>query len=143
MLVVISCTLVAVVNYTMFPFRPLVIIGFPFLIPVLNTGYSITSQLVGELGIGPSAFLFNVGLVITGILMLPVFLGQYMIFKGSTIVKIGAVCVVIGSVGCTAIGLSPPVLFPEPYPRRPGFLHIFRHCNNSSERKDVSGYIFP
>jgi hypothetical membrane protein len=116
MLVVISCTLGAVAYYTIFPFRPLVIIGFPFLIPVLNTGYSITSQLVGELGIGPSAFLFNVGLIITGILMLPVFPGQYMIFKGSKIAMIGAVCGVIGSFGCSAIGLSPPVLSPNHIP---------------------------
>lgn len=110
MLFVIFSTLGAVVTYTTLPFRPLVIIGFPFLIPVLNTGYSITSQLVGELGVGPSASMFNAGLIITGILMLPVFPSHYMIFKGSKLAKIGAVCGVLGALGCTAIGLSPPVL---------------------------------
>ncbi len=75
MIVGIVCVLGAVVTYTGFPFRPLATRWLPFPIPVISTGYSMWYQFISELGVGPSAFMFNMGLILAGILALPIFPG--------------------------------------------------------------------
>jgi hypothetical membrane protein len=110
MAVDLVCVLGAVFTYTGSPFRMLWISYFPMVIP--NTGYSMTSQAISELGVGPSAFLFNTGLVIAGILTLPVFPGLLGLFRGSNIARIGTVFGVVGAVGSIGVGLCPMVVSP-------------------------------
>lgn len=100
----------AVFTYTSLPFRMLWSFYFPMLIP--NTGYSMMDQAISELGIGPSAFMFNTGLIIGGILSLPVFPGLLGLFRGSNIARIGAVFGVFGAVGSIGVGLCPMVVSP-------------------------------
>lgn len=110
MSVELICVLGAIFTYTSIPFRLLWISYFPLLIP--NTGYSITEQYISELGIGPSASLFNTGLVIGGILALPIFPGLLGLFRGSTIAKIGTVFGVISGLGSIGVGLCPMGISP-------------------------------
>jgi hypothetical membrane protein len=67
-------------------------------------------QYISELGIGSSAFLFNTGLIITGILAIPVFPGLLGLFRGSIIAKIGMTLGVVGSVALVGVGLCPMVV---------------------------------
>jgi hypothetical membrane protein len=110
MSVELICVLGAVFTYTSFPFRMLWFLYVPMVIP--NTGYSMTGQAISELGVGPSAFLFNTGLIIAGILTLPVFPGLLGLFRSSNIAKIGTVFGVAGAVGSIGVGLCPMIVSP-------------------------------
>lgn len=110
MVIGIFCVLGAVVTYTGFPFRPLATSWLLFPIPVINTGYSMWYQFISELGVGPSAFMFNVGLILTGILALPVFPGLLGLFRGSIIAKIGMVLGLTASIALIGVGLAPMVM---------------------------------
>ncbi|MGQ9721886.1 MAG: DUF998 domain-containing protein [Candidatus Jordarchaeum sp.] len=110
MIVGIIGVLGAVVTYTGFPFRALPVRWLPYPIPVINTGFSMWYQFVSELGIGPSAFLFNVGLILAGILALPVFPGILGLFRGSIIAKIGVVLGLTASLALVGVGLAPMVM---------------------------------
>ncbi|MFB0562087.1 MAG: hypothetical protein ACETWM_12860 [Candidatus Lokiarchaeia archaeon] len=122
MLVNIVCIVGAVVTYTGFPFRPLLINWLPQffdllllpirLTPVINTGYSGWYMFVSELGIGPSAFIFNVGLIISGILVLPLFPCLLWLLKQSIKAKIGIVMGMITYISLIGVGLAPTVLSP-------------------------------
>nr|MDO8081186.1 DUF998 domain-containing protein [Candidatus Freyarchaeota archaeon] len=104
------CVLGAVFTYSSIPFRMLWTTYFPMLIP--NTGYSMMDQAISELGVGPSAFLFNTGLIIGGILTLPVFPGLLGLFRGSNIARIGTVFGVVAAAGSIGVGLCPMVVSP-------------------------------
>ncbi len=112
MIVGIFCVLGAVVTYTGFPLRPLFIRLLPYPLPVANTGFSMWYMFISELGIGPSAYMFNVGLILAGILALPVFPGILGLFKGSILAKMGVVLGVIASVALIGVGLAPMVMSP-------------------------------
>ncbi|WXG41693.1 MAG: DUF998 domain-containing protein [Candidatus Freyarchaeum deiterrae] len=116
MVVSLVFVLGAVFTYTIFPLRPIpfsgILSGLPYPYWTFNTGYSMTSQAISELGIGPSAFMFNVGLIIAGILGIPVFPGLQGLFRGSIIAKIAAVFGAIGAVGAIGVGLFPMILTP-------------------------------
>lgn len=112
MIVGIFCVLGAMVTYTGFPFRPLFVGFFSLIVPVINTGYSMSYMFISELGIGPSAFMFNVGLILTGILALPIFPGLLGLFKDSIIAKIAMVLGVVSSIALIGVGLAPMVMSP-------------------------------
>jgi hypothetical membrane protein len=109
MVVELVCVLGAVFTYGESLFRPLAVIVLenPLFIPVLNSGYSMTSQAISELGVGSSAFLFNTGLIIAGILALPVFPGLLGLFGGSNVARIGTVLGVVSVVGSIGVGIFP------------------------------------
>ncbi|MHA1209565.1 MAG: DUF998 domain-containing protein [Candidatus Freyarchaeota archaeon] len=111
-LVGILCTLGALFQYTLFPFRPFPVPWLPYPIPVINTGFSIWYQAISELGIGPSAFLFNVGLMILGVLVVPTLPTLLRLLKGSIAAKIGVVSGAVTCVGVFGVGLAPMVISP-------------------------------
>ncbi|MEM3526455.1 MAG: DUF998 domain-containing protein [Candidatus Jordarchaeaceae archaeon] len=104
------CVLGAVITYTSLPFRLDWLFYLPILVP--NTGYSMVNQAISELGVGPSAPLFNTGLIIGGILALPIFPCLLGLFGGSKLAKIGAIFGVIGALGAIGVGLCPMVVSP-------------------------------
>ncbi len=110
MVVNIVCIVGAVFTYTVFPFRPLPVPFLPFPIPVINTGYSGWYMFVSELGIGPSAFIFNVGLIISGFLVLPMFPCLLWPLRRSIKAKIGIVMAMITYVSLIGVGFAPMVL---------------------------------
>jgi hypothetical membrane protein len=72
--IAVVCILGAVFLYTsVSPVMPYSVKIFLFRtwVPVPNFGYSWTRQAISDLGVGPTSFMFNVGLIITGILYLP------------------------------------------------------------------------
>ncbi|MGQ9720596.1 MAG: hypothetical protein ACUVXA_04645 [Candidatus Jordarchaeum sp.] len=97
----------AVVTYTVFPFRPLSFMWLPFPIPVINTGYNFWYQYVSEMSAGPSAFLYNVGVIITGILAIPVFPSMLRLLRSTAIAKIGIVSGVIASIAMSFSSVFP------------------------------------
>ncbi|MGQ9721885.1 MAG: hypothetical protein ACUVXA_11255 [Candidatus Jordarchaeum sp.] len=105
----------AVITYTGFPLRPLFIswllLPFPVL-PVINTGYSGWYMFISELGIGPSAFTFNVSLIIGGVMALPLFPCLYLLLKRSIKTKIGIVMGMITYLNLIGVGFAPMVLSP-------------------------------
>lgn len=113
MVVNMVCIVGAVGTYTGFPFRPL-FLDWPLLpirvVPVINTGYSGWYMFISELGIGPSAFMFNVGLIISGILVLPLFPCLLWLLRRSIKVKIGIVLAMITYLSLIGVGLAPTVL---------------------------------
>jgi hypothetical membrane protein len=97
----------AVVTYTVLPFRPLSVDRLGFVIPVLNTGYDFWYQFVSEMSAGPSAFLYNMGIISAGILALPLYPSMLRLLRSNIVVKIGIVAGVVG-----AIGMSMSSVFP-------------------------------
>jgi len=69
------CILGAVLLYTCSPLKPYPInlFGYRTWIPGPNVGYSWTTQWISDLGVGPSSYMFNVGLMVTGVLCIPFF----------------------------------------------------------------------
>lgn len=115
MVINIVCVLGAVVTYTSLPFRPLSLNWLPLpihVVPVINTGYSGWYMFISELGIGPSAFIFNLGLIISGILVLPFFPCLLWLLKRSIKVKVGTVLALITYLSLIGVGLAPMVLSP-------------------------------
>ncbi len=106
------CTLGALFQYTIFPFRGLPIPLVPYPLPVINTGFSIWYQAISELGIGPSAFLFNVGLIVLGFLIIPIFPALLGLLGNSTIAKVGVASGLVTCFGIVGVGLAPMVISP-------------------------------
>jgi len=106
------CTLGALFLYTIFPFRGLPVSWLLYPIPVFNTGFSIWYQAISELGIGPSAFMFNVGLMITGVLALVMFPALFRLLRGSIVAILGIVSGLITCIGIIGVGLAPMVMSP-------------------------------
>jgi len=100
------CILGAVATYTVFPFRPLAV-GLPYPIPVLNLGYNFWDQYVSEMSAGPSAFLYNVGVIVTGILAVPVFPSMLRILGGTMIARVGVIFGVVASVAMSFSSVFP------------------------------------
>ncbi|MFB0562089.1 MAG: hypothetical protein ACETWM_12870 [Candidatus Lokiarchaeia archaeon] len=96
----------AVATYTVFPFRPLSI-GLLYPIPVINTGYNFWYQYVSEMSAGPSAFLYNVGVIVTGILAIPVFPSMLKLLRSTIIAKIGIIFGVIASIAMSFSSVFP------------------------------------
>ncbi len=96
----------AVATYTVFPFRPLSIELF-YPIPVINTGYNFWYQYVSEMSAGPSAFLYNVGVIITGILAIPVFPSMLRLLRSTTVAKIGIIFGVVASIAMSFSSVFP------------------------------------
>ncbi|MBS7251164.1 MAG: hypothetical protein KIH08_11350 [Candidatus Freyarchaeota archaeon] len=112
MIVGTVCTLGALLQYTIFPFRGLTIPLIPYPLPVINTGFSIWYQAISELGIGPSAFLFNVGLIVLGFLILPIFPALLALLRNSTFAKVGVLSGLVTCFGIVGVGLAPMVMSP-------------------------------
>jgi hypothetical membrane protein len=96
----------AVATYTVFPFRPLAV-GLPYPIPVLNLGYNFWDQYVSEMSAGPSAFLYNVGVIVTGILAIPVFPSMLRILGSTMVARVGAIFGVVSSVAMSFSSVFP------------------------------------
>jgi hypothetical membrane protein len=96
----------AVATYTVFPFRPLAV-GLPYPIPVLNLGYNFWDQYVSEMSAGPSAFLYNVGVIVTGILAIPVFPSMLRILGSTMVARVGAIFGVVASVAMSFSSVFP------------------------------------
>lgn len=114
MIVWLGATLGGVLLYTVSPLRPLHVSWLPVLfnvIPVVNTGYSMFYMFVSELGIGPTAFMVNVGWMITGFLAVPVFPALWRLLRGA-IAKIGVVVGAVGFISLIGIGYHPMVVSP-------------------------------
>jgi hypothetical membrane protein len=102
-----GCILGAVVTYTSLPFRPISFSGLPIIIPVLNTGYNLMQQFVSEMSAGPSAFLYNSGIIVSGILALPFYPAIIKLLRNTVIAKLGAVTGVVASLGMSMSSVYP------------------------------------
>lgn len=94
-----------VIFYTISPLRPLFV--FHTAIPVPNTGYSIPDQYLSELGVGPTAAMYNYGLMVTGLLATAFFPLLYRLLEGSLAAKISVILGVAGSVALIGVGVFP------------------------------------
>ncbi len=104
--IAVICILGAVFLYTSAsPFMPYAVrLGFRFWVPVSNFGYTWTTQAISDLGVGTTSFMFNVGLIITGILCFPFFPTILQPLGNTRTAKIG---VLIGLVaGAALIGIG-------------------------------------
>jgi len=100
----------AILLYTVFPIKPVSLfsIGFTwFIIPAVNTGYGFGYQYLSELGIGPSATVYNYGVIITGLLSVCVFPILYKHFESSVITRIATVSGVVGCLALSGLGVYP------------------------------------
>ncbi len=111
-----ACILGAVLLYTSSPLKPYPInfFGFATWIPGPNVGYSWTTQWISDLGVGPSSFIFNVGLMITGVICLPFFPTLLKPLGHTKSAKIGVLIGVAASVALIGIGA---------FPENTGFYH--------------------
>ncbi|MGQ9720922.1 MAG: hypothetical protein ACUVXA_06315 [Candidatus Jordarchaeum sp.] len=105
--IAVICILGAVFLYTSAsPFMPYAVkLGFRFWVPVPNFGYTWTTQAISDLGVGPTSFMFNVGLIITGILcflFFPTLLGSLGYSRTS---KIGVLIGVVAGAALIGIGV--------------------------------------
>ncbi|MEM1658079.1 MAG: DUF998 domain-containing protein [Candidatus Jordarchaeales archaeon] len=78
-------------------------VSFPF----INVGYSPFWQYISELGMGPTAHIFNTGMIITGIIAVPVFALAHTVLGHSRTVRIGRVIGVFGSLCLIGVGVFP------------------------------------
>jgi len=86
-------------------FRPFFIREpFPIFLPWPNTGISIVVQHVSELGIGPTSFMFNTGLIIAGILAIPLLICLIKPLGNTWVAKIGVASGIVAFIGL--IGLA-------------------------------------
>lgn len=95
----------SVIFYTISPWRPLFF--WYFIFPVPNTGYSIPDQFLSELGVGPTAAIYNYGLMITGAVCVPIFPIVCRLLKKTIIARLAAVFGVAGCVALIGVGVYP------------------------------------
>lgn len=95
----------SVIFYTISPWRPLFF--WYFIFPIPNTGYSIPDQFLSELGVGPTATIYNYGLMITGAVCVPIFPIVCRLLKKTIIAKLAAVFGVAGCVALIGVGVYP------------------------------------
>ncbi|MGQ9722865.1 MAG: DUF998 domain-containing protein [Candidatus Jordarchaeum sp.] len=122
MLIISTVSILGAVSlYTSFPLNPYPIhlLGIKLLptiwVPVPNYGYRVFTEFISDLGVGPSSFIFNGGIIIAGaitVLMFPTLLKPL----GSTgTAKIGVVIGIIAGVGLAGVGA---------FPENTGFYHV-------------------
>ena len=103
----------AVLLYTSSPFTlyPSRLFGVSLLpnaeILSLNFGYSTFHYFISDLGIGPSSWLFNTGMVITGIITIAAFPTLLKPLGSTRTGKIGVILGVIAGAGLIGVGLFP------------------------------------
>jgi len=92
--------------------------GIPFLaprisFPFINVGYSPFWEYISELGMGPTAHIFNTGMIIAGLIAVPVFALAHTVLGSSRAVKVGRAIGVFGALCLIGVGLFPmsPVAF--------------------------------
>ena len=78
-------------------------------------GYSIFSNMISELGTGPGAIFFNVGVFLAGFLAVPylIYLGKVTLENengNKTLLRIGIVASVISSITLGLIGVVPAII---------------------------------
>jgi hypothetical membrane protein len=95
----------SVIFYTVSPWRPLFF--WYFIFPIPNTGYSIPDQFLSELGVGPTATIYNYGLMITGVLCVPIFPIVCRLLKKTIIARLAAVFGLAGCVALIGVGVYP------------------------------------
>lgn len=101
-----------VIFYTISPWRPLFF--WRCIFPIPNTGYSVPDQFLSELGVGPTATIYNYGLMITGILCIPLFPLIYPLLQKTLIAKIATICGIAGCIALIGVGIY-PMYIPEPH----------------------------
>ncbi|MHA1603553.1 MAG: DUF998 domain-containing protein [Candidatus Freyarchaeota archaeon] len=101
--------ILAVALYTVSPLMPV----YPKFLPVkltfpcINIGYSPFWQYISELGMGPTAAIFNTGMIASGILVLPAFATIRRTLGSSPATTIGALSGLVGGVSLTGVGVFP------------------------------------
>ncbi len=92
----------AVALYASSPIMPV----FPKFLPVkltfpcVNVGYNPAWQYISELGMGPTASIFNTGMIVAGLLALPAFTVARRVIGSSLIATLG---IILGLVGCLCL----------------------------------------
>lgn len=94
-----------VIFYTISPWRPLFF--WYYIFPIPNTGYSIPNQFLSELGVGPTAAIYNYGLMITGILCIPIFPIICRLLRKTIIARIAAIIGIAGCIALIGVGIYP------------------------------------
>lgn|GEM_PF-897349 len=75
--------------------------------PCINVGYSLFWQYISELGMGPTAPIFNTGMIIAGLLALPFFTVARKVLGGSVAATVGWISGLIGVLCLVGVGLFP------------------------------------
>lgn len=96
---------ICVIFYTISPLRPIFL--WRYILPIPNTGYSIPEQYLSELGVGPTATIYNYGLIITGILCIPLFPIIYPLLRKTITAKIATIFGIAGCVSLIGVGIYP------------------------------------
>ncbi|MEM1798507.1 MAG: DUF998 domain-containing protein [Candidatus Jordarchaeales archaeon] len=111
----------AVALYTSSPIMPVypkfLPVGLTF--PCINVGYSPTWQYISELGMGPTAPIFNTGMIAAGLLALPAFVVARKVIGSSLTATLGILFGLVGSLCLAGVGVFPmsPAFFIEnPHP---------------------------
>ncbi len=105
--IAVICILGAVFLYTSAsPLMPYSVRLFNFRtwIPIPNFGYDWTRQAISDLGVGPTSFMFNVGLMITGVLCFPFFPTLIEPLGGTRTAKIGVFLGIVAGAALIGIG---------------------------------------
>jgi len=106
--IAVICILGAVFLYTSASLSmPLAVkfFGFRTWIPFPNYGYDWTHQAISDLGVGPTSFMFNVGLIITGVLCFPFFPTLLKPLEYTRTAKIGILIGIFAGASLIGIGL--------------------------------------
>ncbi|MBS7251778.1 MAG: DUF998 domain-containing protein [Candidatus Freyarchaeota archaeon] len=101
----------SVIFYTISPWRPLFF--WYFIFPIPNTGYSIPNQFLSELGVGPTATIYNYGLIITGAVCIPIFPIVCILLRKTITARLAAIFGIAGCIVLIGVGIYPmhiPVL---------------------------------
>ncbi len=120
-LVGLIALILAVALYTSSPIMPVypkfLPVGLTF--PSINVGYNPTWQYISELGMGPTASIFNGGMIAAGMLALPAFAVGRKVLGGSLTATLGLIFGFAGSLCLVGVGIFPmsPVFFiKNPHP---------------------------
>ncbi|MEM2958102.1 MAG: DUF998 domain-containing protein [Candidatus Jordarchaeaceae archaeon] len=111
----------AVLLYTSFPLKPYPVhfLGIKLLpnvwIPAPNFGYEVFTNFISDLGVGPSSFIFNTGMIISGVLAVLVFPTLLRPLGNTGKAKIGVAFGIIAGVGLAGVGA---------FPENTGFYHV-------------------
>ncbi|MEM2133565.1 MAG: DUF998 domain-containing protein [Candidatus Jordarchaeaceae archaeon] len=95
----------SVIFYTISPWRPLFF--WYFIFPIPNTGYSIPNQFLSELGVGPTATIYNYGLIITGAVCIPIFPIVCVLLKKTITARLATIFGIAGCVALIGVGIYP------------------------------------
>jgi len=82
-----------------------------FLSYLFIPGYNMVDNMVSELGVGPGGIIFNIGVIISGILVIPFYISFYKSFSTENIKpnmkKVTVVLALISSITFSIIGFFP------------------------------------